>query len=378
MKRWIPVAFVLLVAALPAIVRTQGPAPAPYPAPVPGDFVIRDFGFATGERLPELRMHYRTIGQPKTDEKGVVRNAVLILHGTTGSGSQFLSPAFANELFGPGQLLDAGRYYLVLVDNIGHGGSSKPSDGLRAAFPKYGYRDMITAQYRLLTDGLGVHHLRLVIGTSMGGMHAWLWGERYPGFMDALMPLASLPAQIAGRNREWRRMAMDAIRSDPEWQGGNYTTQPRGLRTAAAMLNYVGGNPLTHLASGPTLDATDRAFDAYVNNYVKTADANNVLYALQASWDYDPGPTLEAIVAPLVAVNSADDLINPPELGILEREITRVPKGRAVVIPLSDRTRGHGSHTIASLWKSYLADLLAASELPSPSKTDRAATGQER
>ncbi|MCX6539554.1 MAG: alpha/beta fold hydrolase [Acidobacteria bacterium] len=333
-----------------------------YPAPVQGDYVLKNVAFAGGERLPELRLHYRTIGQPRKDGAGVVRNAVLVLHGTTGSGAQFLAQSFAGELFGAGQLLDATKYFLVLVDNIGHGGSSRPSDGLRAKFPKYGYRDMVTAQYRLLTEGLGVNHLRLVIGTSMGGMHSWLWGEMYPDFMDALMPLASLPTQISGRNRMWRRIAIDAIRSDPEWQDGNYSAQPRGLRTAAAMLNFMSSNPVMHQAAAPTLEAADQAFDAYVNNYLKTADANNVMYALQASWDYDPGPALEKIKVPLVAVNSADDLINPPELGILEREIRRVASGRAFVIPLSDKTRGHGSHTIAALWKNYLADLLAATE----------------
>jgi homoserine O-acetyltransferase len=221
---------------------------------------------------------------------------------------------------------------------------------------------MVTAQYRLLTEGLGVNHLRLVIGTSMGGMHSWLWGEMYPDFMDALMPLASLPTQIAGRNRMWRRIAIDAIRGDPEWQGGNYTAQPRGLRTAAGMLDLMSSNPVLHQAVAPTLEAADKAFDTYVNNYMKTADANNVLYALQASWDYDPGPALEKITAPLVAVNSADDLINPPELRILEREIARVAKGSAFVIPLGDKTRGHGSHTIAALWKDHLAGLLKATE----------------
>jgi homoserine O-acetyltransferase len=337
----------------------SAPAPA-YPAPIQGDYVLKNFAFSGGESVPELRMHYRTIGQPRKDSAGVVRNAVLILHGTTGSGAQFLAPSFAGELFGAGQLLDATKYFLILVDNIGHGGSSRPSDGLRAKFPRYGYRDMVTAQYRLLSEGLGVNHLRLAIGTSMGGMHSWLWGEMYPDFMDALMPLASLPTQISGRNRMWRRIAIDAIRSDPEWQSGNYAAQPRGLRTAAAMLNLMSSNPVLHQAAAPTLDAADKVFDGYVNNYMKTADANNVLYALEASWDYDPGPALERIKAPLVAVNSADDLINPPELGILEREIRRVANGRAFVIPLSDKTRGHGSHTVAALWKNYLADLLAA------------------
>jgi homoserine O-acetyltransferase len=335
---------------------------ADYPAPAQGDFVIRNFPFAAGGSLAELKLHYRTIGQPRRDPAGRVVNAVLVLHGTTGSGAQFLRPEFAGELFGAGQLLDAAKFFVVIVDNIGHGQSSKPSDGLRAAFPKYGYRDMVTAQYRLLTEGLGVDHLRLVIGTSMGGMHAWLWGEMYPDFADALMPLASLPAQISGRNRMWRRIAIDAIRSDPAWQDGRYTVQPGGLRVAAGMLALVGSNPVLRYRESPTLAAADRWFTEYVDAYVRTADANDVLYALEASWDYDPGPGLERITAPLLAVNFADDLVNPPELGILEREIARVARGRAVVLPFSERTRGHGSHTIAPLWKDLLAELLAASD----------------
>jgi homoserine O-acetyltransferase len=336
-------------------------AAADYPAPVQGNFVLKNVAFNAGATLPGLNMHYRTIGQPRRDSAGLVRNAVLVLHGTTGSGAQFLRADFAGELFGAGQLLDATKYFIVLVDNIGHGQSGKPSDGLRAQFPKYGYRDMITAQYRLLTEGLGVNHLRLVIGTSMGGMHAWLWGEMYPEFSDALMPLASLPAQISGRNRMWRRIAIDAIRSDPEWQNGGYTSQPRGLRVAAGMLALVGSNPVLRQQESPTLAAADRWFDDYVNNYVRTSDANDVLYALEASWDYDPGPALGQIRVPLMAVNFADDLVNPPELGILEREIARVPKGRAIVVPFGEKTRGHGSHTVAPLWKQYLAELLAAS-----------------
>jgi homoserine O-acetyltransferase len=335
---------------------------ADYPAPAQGDYVIRGFPFAAGGSLAELKLHYRTLGQPRKDAAGRVANAVLVLHGTTGSGAQFLRPEFAGELFGAGQLLDAATHFIVIVDNIGHGQSSKPSDGLRAAFPKYGYRDMVTAQYRLLTEGLGVNHLRLVIGTSMGGMHAWLWGEMYPDFSDALMPLASLPAQISGRNRVWRRIAIDAIRNDPAWQGGRYFAQPGGLRVAAGMLALVGSNPVLRQRESPTLADADRWFTNYVDNYVRTADANDVLYALEASWDYDPGPGLGGITAPLLAVNFADDLVNPPELGILEQEIARVPKGRAVVMPFSEETRGHGSHTIASLWKRLLAELLAASD----------------
>ena len=336
-------------------------AAADYPAPTQGDYVIRNFAFSAGGSLAEMKMHYRTLGQPRKDASGVVRNAVLVLHGTTGSGAQFIRPDFAGELFGAGQLFDAATHFIVIVDNIGHGQSSKPSDGLRAAFPNYGYRDMVTAQYRLLTEGLGVNHLRLVVGTSMGGMHAWLWGEMYPTFADALMPLASLPGPISGRNRMWRRIAIDAIRNDPGWKGGNYTTQPLGLATAAGVLALVGSNPVLRQQESPTLRAADAWFDTYVANYVKTADANDVLYALQASWDYDPAPALETIAVPLYAVNFADDLVNPPELGILEREITRVAKGRAVVMPFTKDTRGHGSHTVAPLWKSYLADLLAAS-----------------
>jgi homoserine O-acetyltransferase len=335
-------------------------AAAAYPPPVQGDYVLRNFAFTTGETLPEITMHCRIIGQAQRDAAGKVTNAVLVLHGTTGSGAQFIRPDFAGELFGPGQLLDAATHYLVIPDNLGHGQSTRPSSGLRAAFPKYGYRDMVHAQYRLLTESLGVPHLRLVIGTSMGGMHAWLWGEMYPDFADALMPLASLPSQISGRNRLWRRIAIDAIRSDPEWKNGAYTTQPRGLRTAAGMLALVGSNPVLRHAESPTLAAADLWLDAYVDNLMKTADANDVLYALQASWDYDPAPTLGTIKVPLFAVNFADDLVNPPELGILEREIVRVPHGKAVVVPFSAQTRGHGSHTVAPLWKAYLAELLSS------------------
>lgn len=331
---------------------------ADYPAPTENDFVLRDFKFASGETLPELRIHYRTIGTPVKDEKGIVRNAVLITHGTTGSGAQFIRPEFAGELFGANQPLDGTKFFLVLPDGIGHGKSSKPSDGLHAKFPRYGYADMVEAQFRLLTEGLGVNHARLVMGTSMGGMHTWLWGETHPDFMDALLPLASLPTQISGRNRAWRRMVIDAIRHDPEWREGDYTAQPQSLRTAAEMLWLMSSNPVLRQNESPTLAKTDETLDKFVADYFKTGDANDVLYALEASRDYDPGPGLEKIRAPLVAINSADDLINPPEIGLLEREIKRVKGARALVIPLSDRTRGHGSHTIAALWKPELESLL--------------------
>src|SRR5881396_622366 len=333
-----------------------------YPAPAESDYTIRDFRFTSGETLPELHLHYRTLGKADKDAQGKTTNAVLVMHGTTGSGAQFIRPEFAGELFGDGQPLDATKFFIVLPDGIGHGKSSKPSDGLRAKFPRYGYRDMIDAQYRLLTDGLGLNHARLVMGTSMGGMHTWLWGEMHPDFMDALMPLASLPRQVSGRNRAWRRIIIDAIRNDPGWSGGEYKMQPPSLRTAAEMLWFMSSNPPLRQKEAPTLAKTDEALDKFVDNYIKTGDANDVLYAVEASHDYDPGPHLEKIRAPLLAINSADDLINPPELGILECEIKRVPHGRALVLPLSEKTRGHGSHTIAALWRDELVRLLTESE----------------
>ena len=339
-----------------------GLAAAEYPAPTEADYTIRDFKFTSGESLPELKIHYRTLGKIDKDAEGKVTNAVLIMHGTTGSGAQFIRPEFAGELFGKGQPLDATKFFIVLPDGIGHGKSSKPSDGLHAKFPRYGYVDMVEAQYRLLSDGLGVNHARLVMGTSMGGMHTWLWGESHPDFMDALMPLASLPTQISGRNRGWRRMVIDAIRDDPAWNGGEYKTQPPSLRTAVEMLWLMSSNPVLRQKESPTLAKTDENLDKFVDQMIKADDANDVLYALEASHDYDPGPNLEKISAPLLAINSADDLINPPELGILEREIKRVPHGRAIVIPLSDQTRGHGSHTIAALWKDQLVQLLNESK----------------
>ena len=336
-----------------------------YPAPTERDYTIRDFKFTSGESLPELRLHYRTLGKPEKDEQGKTTNAVLIMHGTTGSGAQFIRPEFAGELFGKNQPLDATKFFIVLPDGIGHGKSSKPSDGMHAKFPRYGYRDMIEAQYRLLTEGLKVNHALLIMGTSMGGMHTWLWGELHPDFMDALVPLASLPTQISGRNCAWRRMVIDTIRNDPAWNGGEYSAkagQPPSLRTAAEMLWFMSSNPVLRQKDAPTLAKTDEVLDKFVEQIVKTDDANDVLYALEASHDYDSGPGLEKIRAPLLAINSADDLINPPELGILEREIKRVLRGRAVVISMSDKTRGHGSHTIAALWKDELVRLLKETE----------------
>ncbi len=333
-----------------------------YPAPKTGDFVMKDFHFGSGETLPELRIHYRTLGTPQRDANGRVTNAVLILHGTTGSGENFLALYFAGVLFVPGALLDAQKYFIILPDGIGHGGSSKPSDGLRAHFPRYGYSDMVTAQYRLLTEGLGVNHLRLVMGTSMGGMHTWMWAEKYPDFMDAALPLASLPIQISGRNREWRKMVIDDIRTDPEYHNGDYTTQPHSVVVWLDMLWLMSNNPVQRQKDAPTRADADRVLDNFIAAGLKRVDANDVSYAVDASYDYDPEPKLGDIKTTLLAINSADDLINPPELGILEREIKKVPHGRAVIIPLSEQTRGHGTHTLAAVWQGHLAQLLQETE----------------
>jgi homoserine O-acetyltransferase len=349
------ITFLMGVCLLALAATTRG---ADYPTPAEADFVLRDFQFSNGSVLPELRLHYRTLGTPKRDSKGIVRNAVWIGHGTGGSGAQFIRAEFAGELFGAGQPLDATKFFIVMPDGIGHGKSSKPSDGLKAKFPEYGYTDMVEAQYRLLTEGLKVNHLRLVMGTSMGGMHTWVWGERHPDFMDALLPLASLPGQISGRNRAWRKTLIDAIHNDPAWNGGNYVTQPQSLRTAASIIFFMGSNAVLRQEQMPTLAKADEVLDAYLASTLPNLDANDLLYQIGASRDYDPGPALEKIRAPLLAINSADDLINPPELRILEREIRRVPKGRAIVIPLSAETRGHGSHTIAKLWAAQLEQLL--------------------
>jgi homoserine O-acetyltransferase len=349
----------LLCAARAAGLAAQA-APA-YPAPVEGDFTMRDFAFGSGERLPELRIHYRTLGTPRRDAAGHVTNAVMILHGTTGNGTNFLTPTFAGVLFGPGQLLDATKYFIVLPDGIGHGKSSRPSEGLHARFPHYDYDDMVRAQYRLLTEGLHVDHLRLLMGTSMGAMHTWVWAYTHPDFADALMPLAAAPVQIAGRNRMMRRMVIDAITTDPEWKGGEYTGEPHGLDDAVHILMLMSSSALQMQKTAPTRDAADSLLEAAVRRYRTTLDANDMLYAFQASRNYDPSPHLEQIRAPLFAVNSADDVINPPELGILEREIRRVPRGRFILIPTSDRTRGHGTHSLPAIWGPYLAELLALS-----------------
>ena len=341
------------------------PAPAqqpPMPAPHEGDYIARDFHFRSGETLAELRLHYRTLGTPARDAQGRVTNAVLILHGTGGTGRTFLQPQFAGVLFGPGQLLDTTRYFVILPDGIGHGGSSKPSDGMRAHFPQYDYDDMVAAQHELLEKGLGVNHLRLVMGTSMGCMHSWVWMETYADFMDAAMPLACLPVQIAGRNRVWRKMVMDGIRQDPEWKNGDYTIEPRaGIEIALDFLLIAGSAPLPMQLSLSTRDKADQYLAEFMASRTPGLDANDFLYAVNASRNYDPSPRLEEITVPVMFVNSGDDFINPPELGIAEREIKRVKNGRFVLIPASAETHGHGTHTWPALWQQYLKELLEKS-----------------
>jgi homoserine O-acetyltransferase len=324
-----------------------------------GDFTMRDFRFRSGETLPALRIHYTTLGRPRRDAAGVVRNAVLILHGTTGSGRAFLGRAFAGELFGPGQPLDTAAYFVVLPDGIGTGRSGKPSDGLRARFPKYGYEDMVEAQYRLVREGLGVGRLRLVMGTSMGGMQTWVWGVRHPEYMDGLVPLASVPTQIAGRNRMMRQIIADAIREDPEWKGGDYAAPPRGLRTALAMLFMMTSSPTAQHAAAPTRDSADAYIGRWMRERMAATDANDFLYQFEASRDYDPSAELGRIRAPVLAINSADDLVNPPELGLMERLMPAVARGRYVLIPTGPRTRGHGTHSLPALWKDELSAFLA-------------------
>jgi homoserine O-acetyltransferase len=337
--------------------------PANWPAPQEADFVVHDFHFASGETLPELKLHYYTLGKPIKDASGRTTNAVLILHGTGGSGSGFFRPIFAGVLFGPGQLLDATKYFIIVPDNVGHGKSSKPSDGMHAHFPQYAYADMTALQHDLVFKGLGVNHLRLILGTSMGCMHSWIWGETYPDAMDALMPLACQPMQIAGRNRIWRKMVIDGIRQDPDWKAGDYSSEPRAaLQISADFLLIAGSAPLHMQEDFPTRDAADKFLDDFMKRTTASLDANDLLYAVSASRDYDPSPKLEEITASVMYINSGDDFINPPDLGIAEREIKRVKNGKFVLLPASEQTHGHGTHTYAAVWQSYLKELLEKSQ----------------
>ena len=328
-----------------------------------GAFDIANFHFKDGETIAKLHLHYLTLGAPHRDARGHTDNAILLLHGTGGDARSLLAPQFSNELFGPGQPLDITRYFLIFPDDIGQGQSSKPSDGLHMHFPAYDYDDMVAAQHAMLVDGLHVDHLRLTFGTSMGCMETFVWGETWPDFSDALAPLACLPVQIAGRNRMMRYMAMDAIRRDPAWMNGDYVAQPaQGLRTALEMIMIMGSSPLQMQKSFPTRQAAEQRVNDYLDHALATTDANDFLYYVNASRNYDPSARLEAITAPVLWINSADDFINPPELGIAEKMVGRMPHARFILIPISDATRGHGTHTQASVWKTYLADFMAGTE----------------
>ena len=332
-------------------------------SPVEGDFTLRDFRFQSGELLPELKIHYRTFGSPVRDSQDRVTNAVLILHGTGVSGESFLTPDFAGYLFGPGQPLDASRYFIVIPDNIGNGQSSKPSDGLRMRFPHFDYDDGVALQHRLLTEHLGVNHLRLIIGTSMGCMQAWIWGYTHPDFVSALMPLACLTTEVSGLNRMRRRMMLDVIRNDPEWRSGEYTTQPRtGLRAAIYLSFLVVQSQLQMQKRYPTHEAADKFLEDYISRAMTSRDANDILYQYGSSGNYNASPHLHEIKAQVLHINSADDLINPPELGIAEQEIKRVKNGRFILLPTTDQTRGHGTYNRPVIWGKYLEELLESTE----------------
>ncbi len=355
-----PFAMTLGLLAALAAARAQTPL---HPQQTEGDFIVRDFRFASGDTLPELKLHYTTLGTPRRDATGNVVNAVLLLHGTTGTGKNFLVPSLADELFGKDQPLDASRYYIILPDGIGRGGSSKPSDGLHARFPRYGYNDVVEAQHRLVTEGLDVRHLRLVLGTSMGGMQTWMWGEKYPEMMDALMPIASLPVQISGRNLLMRKVVTEAIRRDPAWQEGEYREQPTLFTVVVPEQQFMASSPAKLQQLAPTRADAVALYDKLVETAHKSLDANDYLYWFESSFDYDPEPGLGRIKAALYAVNFADDAINPAELAILERLTPTIPGARYVVIPASERTQGHQTLTLAAVWKPYLIELLQS--LPS-------------
>jgi homoserine O-acetyltransferase len=350
-------AFIFLLPAL--LVYSFGYTQTKFPSGVESEFVIKDFRFQSNETLPQLIIHYTSVGHPVKDKNGRVANAVLIMHGTTGDAHQFLSDLFAGHLFNHGQLLDASKYYIIIPDAIGHGKSSKPSNGLHMKFPKYTYDDMVKADYQLLIMHLGIEHMRLIMGTSMGGMETWVFGYTYPNFMDALMPLASLPVEIAGRNRMMRKMAMNLIEMDPEWKGGEYTSEPKvGLTGAISSLVFMTSIPLQWQKRAPNRMKADSMLDAIEKRYFNSLDANDMIYQLDASREYNPSPHLSKIVAPLFAVNSADDQVNPPELNLMETELKKVKKGKYILLPITDKTSGHGTHTNPEVWGNYLKELL--------------------
>jgi homoserine O-acetyltransferase/O-succinyltransferase len=350
----------ILAALLASTVCNAQTSPAPHQWPAESHtYIIKNFRFGTGETLPELKLHYLTLGLPHTDAAGHTDNAVLLLHGTGGDAHSLLNPVFSDVLFGPGQPLDIKKYYLILPDDIGHGESSKPSDGLRMRFPHYDYDDMVASQHTMLVEGLHVDHLRLILGTSMGCMQSFVWGETYPQFSDALAPFACLPVELAGRNRAWRYMAMQMIRDDPAWKNGDYTSEPvEGLRGASDLIVIAGSAPLLMQKRLPTRAMAEQYVDRTLNALIAGADANDLLYYVDASRNYNPEPKLSTITAPVLWINSADDFINPPELGIAQKMVTRMPHAKFILIPISDATHGHGTHTEAAVWKDYLVEFL--------------------
>jgi len=330
-----------------------------------GVATLRDFRFGSGETLPELRLHYLTLGTPHRNSAGHVDNAILLLHGTGGNAHSLMNPIFSDVLFVPGGVLDIQKYYLILPDEIGHGESSKPSDSMRMHFPAYDYEDMVRAD-RMMLDQMHIDHLRLIFGTSMGCMQGFVWGETYPDFVDALAPFACLPVEIGGRNRMMRYMAIQDLKLDPAWQNGEYKTEPQdGLRGANEMLLVMGSAPLVMQKQAPTRAEAEQYVDRYLARTMASTDANDMIYYLNASRNYNPEPKLKSIKAPVLWINSADDFINPPELGVAEKMVKLIPHGRFILIPISDQTRGHGTHTDAAVWKKYLAEFMKATE-PKP------------
>jgi len=354
--------FYSLIATAPA--GAQAPTAASWPI-ADGTVVLPNFRFGTGETLPELRLHYITLGAPHRNAAGLTDNAILLLHGTGGNANSLMNPVFSNVLFGPGQPLDIAKYFLILPDDIGHGQSSKPSDALHAHFPAYDYDDMVRSQHAMLEE-MKIDHLRLILGTSMGCMQTFVWGETYPGFSDALAPFACLPVQIAGRNRMMRYMAIQAIKQDPAWMGGEYEAEPKqGLNNANELTFVMGSSPLQLQKNAPTRQQAEQYIDSYLARVDSSTDANDMIFYYNASRNYDPSPNLERITAPVLWINSADDYINPPELGIAEKMVKRMPNARFILLPISDATRGHGTHTAAAVWRDYLAEFMRATE-PKP------------
>ncbi|MET0258664.1 MAG: alpha/beta fold hydrolase [Methylobacterium sp.] len=355
-----PFGRLVLGAALVMAVASARAAPAAYPNQREADFIARDFRFASGETLPEVKLHYTTLGTPHQNAQGEVDNAVLVLHGTTGTGKSFLIPSLGPELFSAGAPLDAQKYFVILPDGLGRGGSSKPSDGLKAHFPRYGYGDVVAGQYRVVTEALGLKRLRLILGTSMGGMQAWMWGERYPGATDLIMAVASQPIAVSGRNALWRRLLIEGIRNDPDWHGGDYTEQPRHFQKILPIFNIMTESVLGLQKQAPGFGEANRLYDAIADGYVGKADANDWLYWFDSSFDYDPLPGLERIRARVLAVNFADDELNPPQLDVMNPAMARLKDGRFVLVPTSAETHGHQSLRFAGLWKAYLAEFLAS------------------